>query len=249
VPFTYPGWERDYAEAEQLHDDYQIIFDRLFGAMKRKQKIYDGNRSHPQLVSLDSMKFTYNGRQQHYKEAEEYHVHHPADFEDFLTQMKKRQCIHEGNRSHPQLKALDSLTFSYLGWEMHYKEAERNHIEQPILFDGCLEGMKKMQKIHDGDHPHLQLEALDGNLNLKAYVDFKYPREYKEAGRNQCLDGMEKNHKLKAETASIAFTSIMKKAKLPLITNAYDDVDLFGVKNKFSGEAEDQSPLQKRRRH
>jgi hypothetical protein len=43
VRFTYPGWERDYTEAEQLHDDYQILFDRFFiGAMKRKQTFHDG---------------------------------------------------------------------------------------------------------------------------------------------------------------------------------------------------------------
>eukprot|EP00961_Rhodomonas_salina_P063623 855141-Rhodomonas_salina.1 len=86
-------------------------------------------RSHPQLRALDALVssgLTYPGWEADVKKAEEYHVKR-SGFDGFLTGMKNHQAMHAGDRSHPQLRALDALTASgltYPGWEADVKKAE-----------------------------------------------------------------------------------------------------------------------------
>ena len=81
--------------------------------------------------------------------------------------MRTKQKINLGNRSHPQLQALDNLKragLTYIGWEEDLRKAEEKHVEYPSLFDGHLEKMQRKQALHVGDLSHPQLRMLE---NLK----------------------------------------------------------------------------------
>ena len=56
------------------------------------------------------------------------------------------------DRTHHQLRALDALRprLSYPGHSADVREAERKHVEYPILFNDCLEEMRRQQTLHDG---------------------------------------------------------------------------------------------------
>ena len=59
------------------------------------------SQSHlPALDSLTGLGPTYNGWQDDVRKAEEM-VHN--DFDDYLITMRKKQSMHKGSRSHPQL--------------------------------------------------------------------------------------------------------------------------------------------------
>jgi len=44
---SYRGWQKDMAETETMHLSCTDRFDTFVCAMKEKQRIYEGNRSHP----------------------------------------------------------------------------------------------------------------------------------------------------------------------------------------------------------
>lgn len=53
----YNGWEVDFRDAEDAHQErgYSSDFPKALRKMKVKQKLHDGDRSHPRLVSLDTI--------------------------------------------------------------------------------------------------------------------------------------------------------------------------------------------------
>eukprot|EP00961_Rhodomonas_salina_P203259 2742579-Rhodomonas_salina.1 len=163
---TYPGWEADVKVAETNHVKYPSCFDRFLAEMKKKQALQRGDRSHEQLRALDSLigsGLCYSDWQADVDEAENYHVKYPSSFDQFLAQMKKKQAMQQGDRSHEQLRALDALMESgltYQGWETDVKEAETNHVKYPSCFGSLLERIKKKQGMQ-ADRSHAQLRALD----------------------------------------------------------------------------------------
>jgi hypothetical protein len=68
IKLSYPGWEHDFFDAMSTHKDG-------YDLMVEKQKMHDGDRSHPRLVSLDicSSFFNYDGWKKD-KPAEEMHL-------------------------------------------------------------------------------------------------------------------------------------------------------------------------------
>lgn len=63
--------------------------------------------------------------------------------------MNRKQRLHVGNRSYPQVIALDSLIFTYHGWEHDFETVMRCHCEYPAIFDLKLQAMNKKQEIHN----------------------------------------------------------------------------------------------------
>jgi hypothetical protein len=148
MTFNYPGWCEDFREAKISHHTYSASFDSQLSAMKKKQTIHHGDRSHSQLRALDAATFTYTDWREDFKEAEKYHIHNPSLFDNRLSTMKNKQKLHEGDRSHPQLKALDAVNFTYPGWRKDFKEAEKYHILLPTWFERQLLDMQENQTRH-----------------------------------------------------------------------------------------------------
>ena len=103
-----------------------------------------GDRSHPQLQVLDDLRLTYNGWEADVCKAEDLHLNYPIRFDCYVEKMQRKQKIHMGDRSHPQLQALDNLTASgtltYNGWQADVLKAEDYHVRYPSLFDEFVEG-------------------------------------------------------------------------------------------------------------
>jgi len=91
---SYRGWQKDVEEAEKNHVRYPALFGDFLSGMRRKQRIAENDRSHPQLVALDALKtsgLSYRGWQKDVEEAEKNHVRYPALFGDFLSGMRRKQ--------------------------------------------------------------------------------------------------------------------------------------------------------------
>jgi hypothetical protein len=167
--FTYDGWQADVRKAEEMHVEYPSLFDGYIERMRKKQASHDGDRSHPQLQALDNLKqagLTYIGLEEDLRKAEDYHVRNLTTlFDGHLEKMREKQALHVGDRSHPQLQALDNLKragLTYAGWEADACKAEDYHVRnRTTLFDYEVEKMRKMQALHVGDRSHPQLQALD----------------------------------------------------------------------------------------
>jgi hypothetical protein len=169
--FSYPGWREDRARAEGMYCEYPSssrwrVQSKLMG-MRNKQRLFEGDRSHPDIVALDSGTFTYPGWQEDRDEAEAIHTDSLdwscETFEEKLKVMKKKQRMHT-NRSRVRfLKDLDSCTFTYPGWRDDKVQAETFYCESASSkrAQEKLTGMQNKQRLFDGDRSHPQIVALD----------------------------------------------------------------------------------------
>jgi len=160
---TYSAWAKDVAAAEDAHTSKPFMFREKIKEIKEKQKMFEGDRSHPRLVSLDAMRLTYDDWEKDVKKAEEYHVKFPELLEGKLAGMKEKQLMFNGDRSHPNLLELDSLTLNYSGYLDDVIKAEEAHTHMPLEFRGKLFEIKQKQRMHHGDRSHPRLVALDSN--------------------------------------------------------------------------------------
>jgi hypothetical protein len=125
---TYDGWRKDLKNAEKEHLRYRgLYFDYAVNKISRKQKIHDGDRSDTEVKFLDSLHLTYPGWKKHWEQVFDIYLRgYGIDHERFC--LTERQRIHDGDRSHPRLVALDSLRLSYPGWEEDVKAYEKRHV-------------------------------------------------------------------------------------------------------------------------
>jgi hypothetical protein len=90
------------------------------------------------------------------------------NFTKHVAKIQKKQALHVGDRSHPQLQVIDKLaalgTITYDGWQGDMRRAEELHLNHPSLVDDCVEVMRLKQAVYVGDRSHPHLQALD---NLK----------------------------------------------------------------------------------
>ena len=112
--FTYPDWESDKKAAEGYYTDFSILdrFQDKVVAMRNKQRLYDGDRNHPDIVELDSLICSYPGWQADKSDVEKRHtgdctVLQLGSFHTALRKMKKKQKLHEVRKT--QSMALDAL--------------------------------------------------------------------------------------------------------------------------------------------
>lgn len=161
---TYPGYEQDVKVAEEQHvNSRSYNFSRKIEGMKRSQSMHEGDRTHPNLLILDNLQLSYPGADNDKKEAEEAHRCLTfQSFEDKLIEMKLRQQIHDNDRSHARLKALDNLKLCYPGYEQDMEVALEQHVcNRAFNFQAKLDGMKEKQKMYNGDRTHPNLALLD----------------------------------------------------------------------------------------
>lgn len=103
---TYPYWKEDYeilVEECRRKGNFRWIKLHL-EKMKRKQRLFDGDRSHPEIVKLDALAkdLTYDGRQSDVTSAARMHtlaaycevpfIRHPM--ERIMAEMKSKQEKH-----------------------------------------------------------------------------------------------------------------------------------------------------------
>ena len=122
--------------------------------------------NHPDMVRLCQLRQTlsYPGWQQDFIQAERAVILHPEDLEDMhLFRMEEKQRMYLGNRSHERLVKLDSLVFTYPGWQLDIHQVEEGHVRHKsgCFFDDALEGMFNREKVFNGDRSHPDLMQLD----------------------------------------------------------------------------------------
>lgn len=159
--WTYPGWQADKTEAENSHTRWPALFDDRLHRMMRKQRAHTAGNQRPDCPGLLSVKWAYPGWEQDKAFVEKCSIEYPCLVEGKIEEMRRKQKVHLVDRSHPQLRALDSLRLDYPGWRKDVSQAEQQHIRYPVLFQGTYEATQKKQKIHQGDRSHPQVVALD----------------------------------------------------------------------------------------
>jgi hypothetical protein len=131
------------------------------------------------------------------KQVEEYHVEYPILVDQSLQNIRKKQEMHSGDRSHANLRALDALVasgvFTYAGWQDDVKSAEMYHCEFPILVDRKMQAMRKKQEMHSGDRSDANLRALDALVASGVFTYTGWQDDVKSAEIYHCkhpnLDG------------------------------------------------------------
>lgn len=94
------GWQIDKGEAAKVQNTSPDRFHVFLSAMEKNQSIHEGDRSHPQRVILDSLRFTYNGWKADMAQAEDYNLFWPILFDTKVSEMKRKQrvlvCVTKG---------------------------------------------------------------------------------------------------------------------------------------------------------
>lgn len=176
---TYPGSEQDLQSAEEWHiknisneENNKIFQDKLDG-MQNKENLYVGDRTHPNIVALDNLEFTYPGWEGDYQHAMSELCEAPsARFPDAFHALRERQRVFSGDRSHWRLVQLDTMKLSYPGWEEDVKEVEDWHFQNAVndvnnsMFNEVLEGVKDQQMICMGwEHDSTDAPSIDRSIS------------------------------------------------------------------------------------
>merc|ERR1712130_217175 len=105
LQLTYPGHETDLKAAEKAHTNLPQEFDARLFEIQEKQKIHEGDRSHPRLFELDNMVMTYPNWQSDYERAQLYHLRYPELFIGKLKGMREKQRIYRGDLLRQEIEA------------------------------------------------------------------------------------------------------------------------------------------------
>lgn len=179
---TYDGYREDLQKLETAHlggDDFQV--DQLKFYVQESQMIHDGDRSHPRLVELDSIRgtLTYDGWEEDFDEALTIHISREDDLFDgverCLKKMKHKQRMSIGDYRHPNLKFLFSLALTFPGWEDKLEEAVDAHKNgwETRIVDYHRYSLVERQHVFEGVRNHPRLVALDA-------LTLTYPRWEKD---------------------------------------------------------------------
>jgi hypothetical protein len=103
LDLTYEGWEEDYQAAVTAHCDTPArSFANALHRLRQKQCVYEGDRSHWRLVTLDKLNLSYPGWETDFAEVEEWHfnsadnVKNDKLYAEVLEGMKDQQQIYLG---------------------------------------------------------------------------------------------------------------------------------------------------------
>jgi hypothetical protein len=165
----YPGYQRDFKAAQQAFEDRSLEkFQKMMHKLKEKQRVYDQYRSFTRLNELAGLELAYPGYDEDVQDLEKWHLAHPpsdendALFRDKIEGLRNKDALFFGDRSHPNIVALDGLTLTYPNWEVDLTEATKVHCDQPAhYFPDKLHMLREKQRIHDGDRSHWRLKHLD----------------------------------------------------------------------------------------
>ncbi|EJK45357.1 hypothetical protein THAOC_36031 [Thalassiosira oceanica] len=174
---TYDGYQEDVKKLEAAFfekgaDDCWFV--TILFRVQQKQKMHEGDRTHPQLLQLDRLKgiLDYAGWEEDFSAAEEIHLEsgyllscndEDDSFTDACWKLKRRQALSDGDRSDQWLSRLDSLQLSYPGWEDGLQKAMEGYREgRPnCLLDHYIYTLEERQRVFEGDRSSPRLVALD----------------------------------------------------------------------------------------
>jgi hypothetical protein len=171
ITLSYPGWQTDFSMAEKLYVEFSSpkYFHEKVRAMQNKQRLFEEDRSHPDIVALDSTELTYEGAEDDKKRAERLHTGDCAtidlggSFKSFFNRMKKKQALHSGREQIECLRDLDACEFTYTGWKDDKISAETYYVEYdpPSVFRKKLDAMRNKQRLFNNDRSHPDIKKLD----------------------------------------------------------------------------------------
>jgi hypothetical protein len=110
------------------------------------------------------MIFSYDGWPRDAKRAEEKHRTYPRLVPEILDNMRRKQQVHSGDRSHKYIRKLDALTptLSYNGWKDDARKVEWPETGGwSDTAEKMFEVMRTKQAEHDGVRDHENLRELD----------------------------------------------------------------------------------------
>lgn len=174
LSLSFPGCKHAIQEAMDHHLNGFDLDHKKFGILER-QRMFDGDRSHPRLVSLDLLSLTYPGWRKDVEEAERKHLNSIFclegvydSYREYLQLLSRKQMmfktgVDDASTVHPIQFEIIYKTWSYLGWEKDVQRV-RNVCMHNFLLDEQLEKCQLRQMIHDNNisgHPALiQLSLL-----------------------------------------------------------------------------------------
>lgn len=165
----YPGSDKDYASAcELFHIGSESKFNKAFRKVRDKQRVYDDYKAFTRLNDLASLELTYAGSEIDKQNVEAWHLMHPSTdetdviFQDKLEGLRNKSKLFFGDRSHPNIRALDGLVLDYPGWEEDYQAGVTAHCDTPIRsFPNVLHRLRERRNVNEGDRSHWRLIQLD----------------------------------------------------------------------------------------
>ena len=193
--FSYDGWKVDANQIEENHASNPTKASAILDTMLFKQQVHGGggDRSHPYIRKLDALTPTlsYAGweadaRQVEWPEVNFYDLMRTREqyVEIVLERMRRKQAVHSGDRSHPNLVKLDALKASlkasgaYAGWEIDAALAEKGHTSMDTSYPersvAVQDTMLFKQQVHGGNgdrrHPFIRkLDALTPKLSYEGW--------------------------------------------------------------------------------
>ena len=170
--FSYPGWEEDKAECERLYVEFATprFFRSKLTAMGHKQRLHDGDRSHPNIVALETTEFSYLHWQVDYEDCLKRHTGDcstmdlgETSFQSCFNSMKKKQAVFCNRSNIVCLRELDKMSLTFPGWEEDKKQAEQYYIrfDSINIFEKKVNTIRNKQNLFDGDRSDPVLQELD----------------------------------------------------------------------------------------
>ena len=146
---TYPDAGQDIENGALLVEESKI--QNIVAIMRRKQNLFDGDRSFKDLQLLDSHVFTYEGAEKDIASMEYYWSTLLIGVEKSIAKSCRSQAVFDGDRSHPNLVDLDEFmaTATCPNLSQDYAKAVYYHLEHIVLFEGQLKLMKKKQRMYE----------------------------------------------------------------------------------------------------
>ncbi|KAL7553367.1 hypothetical protein ACHAWF_016651 [Thalassiosira exigua] len=176
---SFPGWIGEVETAVVDHKN-GLDIDQYKFSLPERQRIFEGNRSHPRLVALDSLNLTYPGWEEDVNEAEKLHVGSIfctdgmfASYKSYLKLLEDKQSSYEiyGKRlaMHPMQRHILDSTWSYPGWQEDVERIEAedstNHQSDDHYFR-WFDAFQLRQMIHDKKYDHHPALMKLGQLQL-----------------------------------------------------------------------------------
>jgi hypothetical protein len=164
---SFPGWERHWQEALDYYirgHDMKNIGTRF--CLTERQRMYEGDRSHPRLVALDSLRLTYPGWKKDVHKYEQRHVGLGFNgFEMFgesaarreivmLKCKQERYCfggVKDSSWMDPDQRTIVNTQWTFPGWKEEVQMVRERTIQN---FGDKLEHFQLRQMMHDGDYSH-----------------------------------------------------------------------------------------------
>jgi hypothetical protein len=177
----------------------------------KEDDVFEGDRSHSNIVALKKLALTYPGWEEDVKEAldDSHQSYQPHTlFQDKFRSLKVKQDLHDGYRSHWRLLKLDDLNLTYPGYKTDIKQVEDWHIanadnrKNNVIFHEVIEVMLDQQQLYLGwDHeqilnPFPDVDKIDAQINhyrhsrvvTKEEVDDYNEMKYSDNFKNETLD-------------------------------------------------------------